>query len=260
MEPSILTRYLIYQLYHARVLLYSIHYSAKEEDIHQFRVTLRGIRSLAKLFFDTSFPFPKTLKHAMQESNPIRELDVLLGSLSRSKYPKLFNYLLKLRKNSSNALFTQKYTDKTLLLIDEYSFLISDGNPDFLSEVLIQKVLTHYQHCLDSFLALNDDASPKSLHKLRIQFKDARYGFEFLGISGIHQYPEVIEHCKEVQTLLGAIQDKVNQIDVLKKLYKEFPSSEIKELISKEKKKLRRLKETIRSELSHNGEDNRLSG
>lgn len=250
MQATKLTQYLLYQLYHARVLLHSLQQSAKEEQIHEFRVALRRIRSLVKLFLGKSIPFPKILKLAMQETNSIRELDVLIASLSRSKYPKLFKYLSKLRKNSVKSLFTQKYTDKTLVLIDEYSVLLSESNPDFLSEILIQKVLTHYQHCLDSYLALEPDADPRTLHRLRIDFKDARYGFEFLAISDLHHCAEVISHCKQLQNTLGAIQDTVNQIDLLKKIYQDFHSPEVKELLQKQKKELQKLKETTRSELS----------
>jgi len=173
----------------------------------------------------------------MQETNSIREVDVLINSLQRSKYPKLLKYLSKLRKQKYSALLDSQYLNKTLLLIDEYSSLISQNNPDFIHEILIQKVLTHYQHCLDSYLGLESTADSKALHRLRIEFKDARYGFEFLEISDLHQCSEVIAHCKELQNALGAIQDKVNQIDLLKKIYQEFPSSEVKELLQKQKKR-----------------------
>ncbi len=250
MEPNKLTQYLLYQLYHTRVLLHSIQENGGVEQIHEFRVTLRCIRSLVKLFLKGSIPFPKILKTAMQETNSIRELDVLINSLARSKYPKLFKHLSKLRKQSFKLVFTPTYLNKTLSLIDEYSNLVAQNNPDFISEILIQKVLTHYQHCLDSFLALDSNADPKTLHRLRIEFKDARYGFEFLEISDLHHCTEVISHCKQLQNTLGAIQDTVNQIDLLKKIYLEFPSSEVKELLQKQKKELQKLKDTTRSELS----------
>lgn len=250
MEASKLTQYLLYQLYHARVLLHSLQYNAKVEEIHEFRVTLRRIRSLAKLLLGKSIPFPKILKAAMQETNSIRELDVLISSLSRSKYPKLSKHLSKLRKQSAKTLFTSTYLNKTLSLLDEYSNLLLESNPNFLSEILIQKVLTHYQHCLDSYLALETNADPKTLHRLRIEFKDARYGFEFLEISDLHHCKEVIAHCKQLQNSLGAIQDTVNQIDLLKKIYQQYPLAETKELLQKRKKELQKLKDTTRSALS----------
>lgn len=250
MEPNKLTLYLLYQLYHARVLLHSIQEDGKAEPIHEFRVALRRIRSLVKLFLKESVPFPKILKNAMQETNSIRELDVLINSLSRSKYPKLSKHISKLRKDNFKTLFTSAYLNKTLTLIDEYSNLLAQNNPEFIYEILIQKVLTHYQHCLDSYLTLESNADSKTLHRLRIEFKDARYGFEFLEISDLHQCREVIAHCKQLQNTLGAIQDTVNQIDLLKKIYQEFPTSEVKELLQKQKKELQKLKDTTRSELS----------
>jgi CHAD domain-containing protein len=250
MEASKLTQYLLYQLYHTRVLLHGLQYRVHREQIHEFRVALRRIRSLVKLFLEGDIPFPKTLKIAMQETNPIRELDVLIDSLSRSKYPKLYQHLSKLRKKSAKKLFTQQYSDKTLFLIDEYSNLVAESNPNFISEILIQKVLTHYQHCLDSYLALESNADSKTLHRLRIEFKDARYGFEFLEISDLHHCTEVISHCKQLQNTLGAIQDTVNQITLLKKINLDFPSSEAKELLQKQKKGLQKLKASTQLELS----------
>jgi CHAD domain-containing protein len=250
MEANKLILYLLYQLYHARVILHSLKEGEREEDIHEFRVTLRAVRSLATLFLENSIPFPKALKTPMQATNPIRELDVLIHSLSRSKYPKLFKHLTKLRKEKFKTLFTPSYIQETLFRIDEYSSLLLQNNPECISEILIQKVLTHYQHCLDTLRTLESDTDPKTLHHLRIKFKDARYGFEFLEISDIHHCREIISHCKQLQNILGAIQDTVNQIDLLTTIYQEYPSTEVKELLKKEKKVLQKLKESTQSALS----------
>jgi CHAD domain-containing protein len=251
------TPYLLYLLYHTRILFQSLRSKSDPERIHELRVTLRKIRSLNKLFVDKPLPYLHFLKTTMESTNTLRDLDVLLGSLSRSRTPSIVKALTKQRKNRFSALFTPTYIDKNLLIIDEYSQVLMEENSVLLSDMVIQKVLTHYEHCLESYLALPKDADPKTLHRLRIRFKDARYGFEFLEISGIHYAKEVMEHCKEFQTLLGAIQDKVNQINLLKELYKEAPTLELDDLIKKEKKKLRRLKETTQSELSHNAEGSR---
>ncbi len=251
--------YLLYLLYHTRIQLQSLRFGRDAERIHELRVTLRKIRSLNKLFVETPHPYLKFLKTTMESTNTLRDLDVLLESLSRSRTPAIVKTLAKQRKNRFDALFTPTYIDKTLIIIDAYSTALMEEENFLLSDVLIQKVLNHYEHCLESYLALKKGADPKTLHQLRIRFKDARYGFEFLEISGIHHCQELIVHCKEFQTLLGAIQDKVNQITLLKELSKESPSLELEELIKKEKKKLQKLKETTQSELSHNAGGSRSS-
>ena len=244
MEAHALTQYLLYQLYHARVSIHSLKYEGKEEQLHEFRVALRRIRSLVKLFLDDSLPFPKTLKTMMKITNPLREFDVLLDSLTPTQYPKLFKQLSKLRKESFITLFTPEFIDRTLFLMDEYSDLLSQANPNFISEILIQKVLTHYQQCLETYTALEHDAKPKQLHQLRIKFKDARYGFEFLEVSEIHKCRAIILRCKKMQNTLGAVQDAVNQVKWLKNFYQEYPSSEAKDLLRKRKKVLKELKNT----------------
>lgn len=245
-----LTSYLLYLSYHARVVLHALRYKNDPKLLHELRVTLRKIYSLITLFADRSAPLSKFLKNTMESTNHIRELDVLLESLSHSRYPTIVKNLAKERKNCFYSLFTPLYIDQTCVSLNQYSKTLVVDDTIFLSDILIQKVLTHYHYCLDSFQLLENTADSKTLHKLRIKFKDARYGFEFLDISGIHQCQEVIEHCKEFQTLLGSIQDKVNQITLLKAHYKHSPSLELKTLIQKEKKKLKMIKETTRSELS----------
>jgi len=250
MEASTLTRYLLYQLYHARVILHSLQYEGKEEQLHDFRIALRHIRSLVKLFTNDTVPFPKPLKEVMKATNPIRELDVLLGSLSPSHSPKLFKKLTKLRQESFTTLFTPEFAAQTLLLLEEYATLLHQSNPRFIPEIMIQRVLTQYQHCLDTYHTLEPGTKSKTLHRLRIEYKDARYGFEFLGISDLHLCRELILLCKQRQNQLGAVQDAANQIKWLKKLIHEFPSPEVKEILRKRKKALQRLKDTTQQALS----------
>lgn len=250
MEANVLTQYLLYQLYHARVILHSLQYEGKEEQIHDFRIALRHIRSLVKLFPKDTVPFPEPLKSVMKATNPIRELDVLLDSLSLSHSPKLFKQLTQLREESLKTLFTPEFTAQTLLLLEEYGTLLHQSDPHFIPEIMIQRVLTQYQHCLDTYHTLKPDAKSKALHRLRIDYKDARYGFEFLEISNLHPCRELILLCKQRQNQLGAVQDAANQVKMLKKLIHEFPSSEVKEILRKRKKALQRLKDTTRQVLS----------
>jgi len=250
MEANPLIRYLCYQLYHARVILHSLQYEGKVEQIHDFRIALRHIRSLVKLFPKDTAPFPKALKSVMKATNPIRELDVLLDSFSPSHYPKLFKQLTQLREESFTTLFTREFAVQTLLLLEEYATLLHQNNPHIIPEIMIQRVLTQYQHCLDTHHTLEPGTTSKTLHRLRIDYKDARYGFEFLEISDLHPCRELILFCKQRQNQLGAVQDAANQIKRLKKLIHEFPSSEVKEILRKRKKALQRLKDTTQQVLS----------
>ncbi len=242
MKATALIQYLLYELYHARVILHSLKYEGKENQLHELRITLRRTHSLVKLFIDDLTPFHKALKTVHKATNPIRELDVLLASLCASKYPKLFKQLSSLRQEAFKTLFTSEYVTHTLLLLDNYAAFLSQTNSHLISEILTQRILTHYQYCLDSYRELEGDETPKILHQLRIKFKDARYGFEFLEISEIHQCREIILRCKKQQNTLGAVQDAVNQVKWLKKFYQNHPSSEAKNILTKRKKALKKLK------------------
>lgn len=252
MESNSLTQYLLYELYHARVILHSFKYEGKEGQLHELRITLRRIHSLVKLFLDDSTLFHKALKTILKATNSLRELDVLLDSLSPSKYPKLFKQLSNLRQEAFKTLFTSEYTDHLLLVLDNYAAFLSEIDSHPISEILTQKVLTHYQHCLDSYEVLESDAKPKMLHQLRIKFKDARYGFEFLEISDVHKCKEIIMRCKKYQNILGAVQNAVNQVKWLKKFYQHYPSSEAKNVLEKRKKALKELKNTILIDMQTN--------
>lgn len=250
MEPNQLIRHLLYQIYHARLMFHSFTQQKKGEDLHEFRIALRQTRSLSKLFLESAIQFPEPLKTVVKATNPIRELDVLMNTLSSSEYPKLLKQLSKIRKNTLKTLFTPKFIRQTSSLLDEYYALISQGDPHFISEILVQKVLTHYQHCLSTYKSLEEDTKPKTLHRLRIAFKDARYGFEFLELSDIHKSRKLIQHCKQMQTRLGAVQDTLNQVEWLEKLYGSHPSSALKELLQKQTKALKKLKDTTLSDRS----------
>lgn len=247
MKTNPLNQYLLYQLYHARVLVHSLKYDGKEEALHEFRVALRRIRSLIKLFLDDSVPFTKSLKTMMNATNTMRELDVLLNSISSAQFPKLFKQLSKHRQKIVQTLFTPAFVHQTLLLLDKSSDYFFQNDSYFISEILMQKTLTHYQHCLDTYESLEKNTKSKTLHHLRVQFKNARYGFEFLEIADIHEAKEIIEHCKTVQNSLGGIQDAVNQIKLLKQMRREYHTSEIKELLKQRKNSLEKLQKSHKS-------------
>lgn len=244
METNSLTRYLQYQLYHARLMIHCFIEDKDGEYLHEFRVALRQTRSLVKLFLEDTAPFPPPLKAVISATNPIRELDVLMDSISSSEHSKLSKQLSQIRKDKVETLFTQQYKKDIFLLLDQYYDVISHTNPNIISEILIARVLTHYQHCLDTYQALKADAKEKELHRLRIAFKDARYGFEFLEISDIHECKQIIQYCKQMQNTLGAVQDAVNQIEWLKILSLSHPSLALNELIKRQTKALKKLKET----------------
>ena len=244
MKPTPLTQYLLYQLYHGRINFQQFRKDRNPASLHAFRIAIRKVRSISKLLLDETFSFPPFLKEGVKATNTLRELDVLIGSLD--KYPKIRKELLLIRPKQLDERLSELFCEALLQNMDATYTLIYENDPAIYREIAVQKVLTHYQHCLDELNALTGDETPKDLHKIRIMFKDARYGFEFLNISDLHPSSELIDYCKTMQEKLGHVQDYVNQLEWLTTFATENPALDLRELIVKRKKKLKKLKESAK--------------
>lgn len=246
MKPTPITQYLLYQLYHGRIKFQEFRKDRHSANLHAFRIAMRKVRSISKLLLDeTTFTFPKLLKEGVKATNDLRELDVLIGSLE--KYPKIRKELILIRPKQLDERLNELFCEALLQNLDATYTLIFENDPAIFREIAVQKVLTHYQHCIDELNALTGDENPKDLHKIRIMFKDARYGFEFLNISNLHPSSELIDYCKTMQERLGQVQDYVNQLEWLTTFATENPALDLSELIVKRKKKLKKLKESAKN-------------
>jgi CHAD domain-containing protein len=238
MKLSLLTKYLTYQLYHALHLIFKITSDGEITDIHQFRVAIRRIRSLSKLYLDTTI-LPDVLKKAIKETNLLRELDVLLSTIDSSAYPKSVKHLTLLRDNTFQSIFTDTFKQEVIHGIHQFYDTLCSLNPD--PELLLPLAEGYYEECLDEYHTLVNHSTQKEFHHVRIKFKIARYSLDFLHESSIADEEKKIDECKRYQDILGAIQDTYNQLFLLKKLYEEYPIKEFKELIKKRKKILKKL-------------------
>jgi CHAD domain-containing protein len=144
-------------------------------------------------------------------------------------------------------------------VIRSYYDTLCDTNPDISEKHLIGTVEKHFEQCLRVYHSMDENASQKEVHRLRVDFKNARYGFEFLREAGLWDEPEKISACKKLQTALGAVQDAYNQIDWLKKLYRRHPCSETEKLLKERKSGLKKLKAASRSARSPERSDTRSS-
>ncbi len=247
MRLNILTQYMTYQLYHALVMLREISMSKKSDDVHEFRVAIRRVRSILKLYAIEAPVFPDALKAAVKATNAIRELDVLLDSIDKTKYPKTHSHLSTLRREEADVLFSDTFKHETSKILWEYYDLLNKTNPSLVTKTLIQTVEKAYREALKEYDAIDENTPQKQLHRLRVRFKNLRYGLEFLAINALKNEEKKIVECKSVQNTLGAVQDAYNQIAWLKELEKRFPSDETKKLLVKRKQKLKRLKAANRS-------------
>ncbi len=246
MQLHPLTRYLAYQLYHARIMLGTLSREGGEEEVHAFRVALRRVRSLVKLYLKHILPFPAELKSAVRGTNTLRELDVLIGSLTPAEYPQTVKALKRMRREHLETLLRSDFAETTRKVLLEYCNDLCNANPPLPAEKLLRRIEGHFTASLEVYRSISVQTRQKELHRLRIDFKNARYGFEFLRDEGIGEEDAKIAECKKIQNALGAVQDGYNQIEWLKKLYKHQPCEETKRLLKERKQGLKKLKAASR--------------
>lgn len=240
MHATPLTRYLTYQLYHARLLIQRIG-PADPEPLHQFRVTLRRVRALLKLYFPDAKLFPKSLKGLIRQTNTLRELDVFVHSLDPERHKHPLKSLSRYRSDEYKALFADEFTSSLYHLLDTLYDDLLRQNLFLDPESMITVAQDHYAQSTFAYAELSADATPQERHKLRIRFKISRYGLEFLNESGVKNEAEMISECKRLQARLGEMQDLFNQIEWLGEFCADHPNPEFEELLRERKKKLKKL-------------------
>lgn len=259
MEQNGLVRYLLQQITRAEGLIKIVVRDRKRDDLHEFRIVLRRMRSLSKLYLKTAFPFPKELKSAVRATNPIRELDVLIESIQKKKYPKTAEHLARMRRIQAESLFTPTFRHKTLRSLHRYRDTLRQTDVDISSEQLVRIVEESYFSCREGYNSVDESTPQKKLHALRVEFKNTRYGLEFLNVEGLSDERDKIAECKFFQNSLGAVEDAYNQVFWLKKLYQKHPCAETRKLLEKRKKKVKKLKAASRSAQSCATKDTRSS-
>ncbi|MDD2838708.1 MAG: CHAD domain-containing protein [Sulfuricurvum sp.] len=241
-----LTRYISYHIYHTILLIPKITLDSDPSNLHQFRVSLRRIRALLKLYPYVSLSFPPILKQFIKRTNPLRELDVLLADISSKNYPNAYRHITELRNDYYGELFDDLRRKEILEVLNEFYDSVIDCNPSTDTQQLIYDALSYYQESTNLYNALTPQTPEKELHALRIRFKISRYALEFLTESSLHDEGEKITQCKMLQDHLGRIQDISNQIEWFQALYRRHPIKEFSKLLKERKKQLKIFKESSR--------------
>lgn len=245
MRVSSLSQYLSYQLYHALLLVNKIG-TDDSEYLHQFRVSLRRVRSLLKLYSPPEILFPKALKALLRSTNSLRELDVFIDSLDPKWSKKGIKELQRIRTVEYETRWTEPFRAELRDALQSFYDRVMEVNPFIEEKELIANAKEYYDVTTERYRALSPNASEKELHALRIDFKISRYGLEFISESSLEDEKAKISECKRLQSRLGEIQDLANQVQWLKKFVREHPLQEFQELLDERKKKLKKLKGSSR--------------
>ena len=193
--------------------------------LHQFRVTLRKIRSLLALFkscFSSQWYrlHQRNLSYLITQTNSKRDIDVLLGKIPyyRSLLPQKFHkglallHKLLLKKQESLTLRIHSLTQSELLPYEVASL----ARPKLFGKEAVQPIVITAIHILDERTEkiikkgkrLNAKSGEEAYHKLRIQFKKIRYFIEALKpLIEVEKYKKAQKKIKEIQIILGDFHD-----------------------------------------------------
>ena len=203
MKVSPLLKYLSFQLYTAILLSPKISEKSDPEYLHKFRVAIRRSHSLITLYMPEQYAFLDLLKGIVQKSNELRELDVFSKERELLYYPHLQKALQQHRKTLFDETLTLKARLKTNRLLNCVYDDLHANTIGLDSEELISRAQTHYKQCMQSYRDIDKKTTEKQLHRLRLDFKIARYAFEFLTESALKDEKKKLDRCKQKQDQLG---------------------------------------------------------
>lgn len=240
----LLPRHLMHEFDYARTLEKGVVAETEPEFNHQYRVTLRRIRSLLLLLKANFCPFEfkllkPHLKLLMKQTNTLRDLDVFLIDrehyLNRSpeyqdKLTLVFDVIetqqIEALKSVRQWLTSDSYL-KTCVMIENSLRRASQYEVDNVESIVVcsnKRILHHYKLVSNACKGLNRKSNDGEVHQLRIECKKLRYLLEYFaplygpnqGHLGI-QHRANVKQLKQLQDRLGAFNDTSNQLDFFRK-------------------------------------------
>lgn len=239
-----LPRFFSHEFSYARQLEQGVKAGENLEFNHQYRVTLRRIRSLSQLLKDVLPSFERhllarNLRILMKQTNYLRDLDVFVAEKSsyldkQLKYQRaltsIFDHIQHSReveqKRVSDWLETDCYR-KTCVII-ENSLQRASVHESLETEMgtleyANQKISLHAGKIYKLSRKLGTQSSDDDIHKLRIECKKLRYLLDFF----TNLYPKKahnqnIHQLKLMQNRLGDFNDSVTQIAFLSSLKSKY--------------------------------------
>lgn len=219
------------------------------EGVHKMRVATRRLRSAHKAFrpyLDETFyeGFTKPLRHTARTLGAVRDLDVFLiktqqyvdekleGNeapllpfleITRHEYTAARAALTKWLNSKTYQRFVENFhetlahpfTEERLLLTPEMGLPVRYVLPEiiFARVGAVRRFETHIA-----------DADLPMMHQLRIELKRLRYTLEFFeSVLGVGS---VIKKVKDLQEILGDLNDTVVAVNHINRIYKHIPKKE----------------------------------
>ncbi len=198
--------------------------------LHDFRVSLRRLRSLIQIYrvhFHGSIPelFEARLQRLMQRTNPARDHEVHLAWLQaqRSALPRTqhagLNWLIEEIAAMPDKAGKPTRLRKRFARIDSglrdhladrsEDALLHDEQDSRFAEAFRDVVRQASKAVAKRAAAVTDAENARALHKLRIAGKRLRYAMEPLR-EEVAAIEKPLQACRRMQDLLGAMQDASN--------------------------------------------------
>lgn len=189
------------------------------EVLHQFRVSIRRIRSLLNLIrsesdIEVDNKLIKLLKRVAGFSNQIRDLDVMLSYLRDyekfAEISDIYTIFEQAQIEKINQFIILLKTDKTITKISKKITPLLDelklNKSDFSQNNVILSLLDNFTAVDQEYGAVLDgsDREIAHLHNFRKECKKLRYQGEVLDNEAADN---LVQHCKKIQTILGNLHD-----------------------------------------------------
>lgn len=239
----ILPQYFIDQFRYARSLEKGVILGQDPEFNHQYRVTLRRIRSLCVLLEEVLSPFERklikpNLKMMMKRTNLLRDLDVFL--INQPSYlailpeheaslENIFSVIkrrqVEEQKHVANWLQSSTYIKATVMIQNSlFRSLQYERRSKPMSPLPYanNKILTQFRKVNKSIKPITKNSEDRAIHTLRIKCKSLRYLLEsFSALYSSEQHKQNVKHLKFLQDQLGDFNDTSTQIGFFTHLRKE---------------------------------------
>ena len=255
-----------------RYLLLAINYAfdfirnENEEDLHQFRVNIRRIRSILYSFREILQPeiYQKinlALKSIAQKTNQKRDIDVFLISLENKKelYKDLYNYLKneQTRQKVEIEFFLKSEKFKNILF--DLEMFLKEGNSFYVNtfaylsaNIFAKKSFKKQYKKIRKYSSnLTPSLPVEKFHKIRIKIKKLRYLLETF--SCYIKEKNIKQTLKTLQESYGDLNDTHKQIIILRDYLQKYPNdTKARELLKQLENKLQEIKKDISSKSDFN--------
>lgn len=239
----VLPHYFIGEFSYAKSLENGIFHNSDPEFNHQYRVTLRRIRSLCILLEDILSPFELNLlkphlKLLMKRTNLLRDLDVFIIDKPRyaamlpeygESLERIFSVIqsrqIDEQKRVADWLSSDMYLNTSVLISNSLMRALQYDHrrkPVSPLQYANKKILKQFNKVIKSTKPITEDSEDSTIHSLRIKCKSLRYLLEsFSTLYDSVGHKQNVKHLKFLQDQLGDFNDTATQITFFNQIRKD---------------------------------------